>query len=293
MQQIPKIKSICINCMVNSRLTQFPEDTPEDMKVEYMLRVLGELAKMKNQQDPTIATTHIIEIQKEMFGFSQDYSELKVRFNQYIMTKEPYLQTKIDEADDPLKLAIQYGIVGNLIDFIVMDSVDETRLEKMFSEAADYILDEKVYQALKQDVLSAKKIVVLLDNCGEIVVDKLLIQVLKKLNPNALITAIVRGEEILNDATMEDAIQVGLTDVVRVIGNGTNLPGTCLQLVSDEARSVIEEADVILSKGQGNLETFQGSDLNTYYIFLCKCEMIAEMFGVQKFTPMLVRESIK
>lgn len=292
MQVIPDLNPICINCMVNSRLNQYPENISDATKAEYMMRVLTELAQMKNQQDPTIATTHIIEIQKEMFGWSRDYSKLKSRFNQFVMQKEAFLQSNIEKSEDSLKLAIQYAIVGNLIDFIVMDSVDENRLEKMFAEASEYVLKEETYQSLKQDVLSGNKIVLLLDNCGEIVVDKLLIQVLKKLNPNASITAIVRGEEALNDATMEDAIQVGLTDVVRVIGNGTNYPGTCLQLVSDEARSVIEEADVILSKGQGNLETFQGSGLNTYYIFLCKCEMIAEKFGVEKFTPMLVREKL-
>ena len=292
MQVIPELNPICINCMVNTRLNQYPENISSATKAEYMMRVLKELAKMKNQQDPTIATTHIIEIQKEMFGWSHDYSELKTRFNHFVMQKEDYLQFHIDNAQDSLKRAIQYAIVGNLIDFIVMDSVDENQLEKMFAEASEYVLNEETYQSLKKDVLSANKIVLLLDNCGEIEVDKLLIKVIKKLNPKASITAIVRGEEALNDATMEDAIQVGLTDVVRVIENGTNYPGTCLQYISEEARKVIQEADVILSKGQGNLETFQGSGLNTYYIFLCKCDMIAEKFGVSKFSPMLVRENL-
>lgn len=291
MQNIPKLKSVCVSCMLNSRINQFPEDAPEEKKVEYMTRVLRELGEMKDQHGPTIATCHIIDIQKEMFGCNNDYCELKARFNQFVMEKEDYLQKNIEEAEDSLKLAIQYGIVGNLIDFIVMDSVDENRLEKMFAEASDFLIDEETYQSLKQDVHNANKIVVLLDNCGEIVVDKLLIQVVKRMNPNAQITAVVRGTEILNDATMEDAIQVGLTDVVDVIGNGSNMPGTCLQYISDEARSIIDEADVILSKGQGNFETLQGYDKNIYYIFLCKCVMIAEMFGVEKFSPMLVKEN--
>lgn len=278
--------------MLKSRINQFPEDAPEEKKVEYMTRVLKELSEMKDQHGPTIATRHIINIQKEMFGSSQDYTELKTRFNQFVMEKESYLQKHIEKSEEPLKLAIQYGIVGNLIDFIVMDSVDENRLEKMFAEASDYLLDEDIYPALRRDVLNAKKIVVLLDNCGEIVVDKLLIQTLKQLNPNAQITAVVRGSEILNDATMEDAIQVGLTDVVDVIGNGNDMPGTCLQFVSEEAKEIIESADVILSKGQGNFETLQGCNMNIYYIFLCKCEMIAEMFGVPKFSPMLVKEKM-
>ena len=289
MQNIPELKSVCISCMLNSRINQFPQDAPEEKKVEYMLAVLRILSEMEDQHGPTLATCRIIELQRKMFGVSKDYCELKTRFNQFVLEKESYLRKNIEEADDSLKLAIQYGIVGNLIDFIVMDSVDQNQLEKMFLEASDYLLDENIYLLLKHDVQSAKKIVVLLDNCGEIVIDKLMIEVLKKMNPNAQITAIVRGEEILNDATMEDAVQVGLTDVVDVIGNGTNIPGTCLQFISKEAKNAIERADVILSKGQGNFETLQGYDKNIYYIFLCKCEMIAEMFGVEKFSPMLVK----
>ena len=119
--------------------------------------------------------------------------------------------------------------------------------------------------------------------------DKLIIEVIQRLNPRAEITAIVRGEEAMNDATIEDAEQVGLTEVVKVIGNGSDILGTCLKYISEEARMVIEEADVVLAKGQGNFETLLGYDKNIYYIFLCKCEMIAEMFGVEKFSPMLVK----
>ena len=182
--------------------------------------------------------------------------------------------------------------MGNYIDFAVMEHVDENQLEQFFIDAAQYALDEVTYQTMRQDVCNAKRIVYLLDNCGEIVIDMLIIEEVKRLNPQAKITAIVRGEEAMNDATMEDAKEVGLDELVDVIGNGSDILGTCLKYISEEARTVIEEADVILSKGQGNFETLLGYDKNIYYIFLCKCEMIAEMFGVEKFSPMLVKEKV-
>lgn len=292
MQNIPKLKAVCVNCMLNSRIHQYPETASEEKKVEYMIRVLKELSEMKNTHGPTLATRNVIRIQKEMFGCDQDYSELKHRFNQLILEKEAYLYEQIHQAADPLKLAVQFSIVGNLIDFIVMDGVNEDQLEQMFVEASEYIFDEKIYTRLKNDVLNARNIVVLHDNCGEIVIDKLLIQILKQLNPSVHIMSVVRGDEIMNDATMIDAVQVGLTNVVDVIGNGTDIPGTCLQYLSNDVINILEKADVILSKGQGNFETMQGCDMNIYYIFLCKCDMIAEMFGVPKFTPMLVNENI-
>ncbi len=291
MQNIPKLKLICVSCMLNSRINQFPQDAPEEKKVEYMTRVFKELGEMKDAQGPVLATRNIVKLQAEMFGKHQDYSELKSKFNQFVMEKVPFLKNEIEKADDSFKRAIQYGIVGNYIDFAVMEHVDENQLEQLFAEASKYVLDEAVYRAMKQDVCNAKKIVYLLDNCGEVVIDKLIIEVIQRLNPKAEITAIVRGEEVMNDATMEDAEQVGLVDLVKVIGNGSDILGTCLQYISEEASTVIEEADVILSKGQGNFETLQGCDKNIYYIFLCKCEMIVEMFGVPKFSPMLVKKN--
>ena len=148
----------------------------------------------------------------------------------------------------------------------------------------------ETYQVLRNEILSAKSIVYLLDNCGEIVMDKLITECIQKLNPKADITVIVRGEEIYNDVTMDDAKQVGLTDIVSVIGNGSSVPGTCLDLVSDEVKEKLLNADVILSKGQGNFETLQGCQLNVYYIFLCKCDMVANLFHVPKLTPMLCNE---
>ena len=289
MQKIPKLKSVCVSCMLNSRINQFPEDAPEEKKVEYMTRVLRELGEMKDSHGPVLATRNIVKMQEELFGKKQDYSELKSKFNQFVMEKVPFLKSEIEKADDSFKRAIQYGIVGNYIDFAVMEHVDEKQLEQLFIDASKYSLDEETYQAMKQDICNAEKIVYLLDNCGEIVIDKLIIEEVKRLNPRAMITAIVRGEEVVNDATIEDAEQVGLTEVVKVIGNGSDILGTCLKYITEEARTVIEEADVVLSKGQGNFETLLGYDKNIYYIFLCKCEMIAEMFGVEKFSPMLVK----
>ena len=60
------------------------------------------------------------------------------------------------------------------------------------------------------------------DNCGEIVLDKLVIKVLKSYYPDLDITVIVRGFPVVNDATMEDALETGLADVVTVIGNGSD-----------------------------------------------------------------------
>ena len=109
-------------------------------------------------------------------------------------------------------------------------------------------------------------------------------------NPELHITVIVRGEEVLNDATMVDAEQIGLTSIVKVIGNGSGIAGTSMRDISKEASDLMEQADVLIAKGQGNYETLQQCGLNIYYLFLCKCMMFANRFQVPQFTGMLMND---
>ena len=125
--------------------------------------------------------------------------------------------------------------------------------------------------------------------------DKLLAETIRRLYPSLEITVLVRGGPVLNDATMEDAIQVGFDRLegITVMGNGDRLAGTALDRISPEARHAITEADLIIAKGQGNYETMQGCGLHIYYAFLCKCQFFADRFGVPIYTGMLVKEDDK
>ena len=104
------------------------------------------------------------------------------------------------------------------------------------------------------------------------------------------ITQISGGKPVLNDATMEDAVQVGLDKAAQVIGNGTDVAGTCLEELSEQALDVINTADVMIAKGQGNFETLQKCGKNIYYIFMCKCDMFAKRFNVPKYTGVLIND---
>ena len=114
-------------------------------------------------------------------------------------------------------------------------------------------LDEQEYRHFCQDMKQADNLVYITDNCGEIVLDKIAIQILKKTFPNIRVTALVRGLPAGNDATMEDAEFCGLTDIVPVLGNGSDVGGTWLHGISTHARELLYEADVILSQRPGKL----------------------------------------
>ena len=136
----------------------------------------------------------------------------------------------------------------------------------------------------------ARTFVYITDNCGEIVLDKLVIKVLKSYYPDLDITVIVRGFPVVNDATMKDALETGLADVVTVIGNGSDAPGTWLPGISKEARKCIEEADVVIAKGQGNFESLHECGLNIYYLFLCKCDWFQQRFHARPLQGMFLNE---
>ena len=113
---------------------------------------------------------------------------------------------------------------------------------------------------------------------------------MKEKYPQLNITVIVRGYPVVNDATMEDAEEIGLTDIVKVTGNGSNVGGTWFPGLSNEARTLLEQADVILAKGQGNFETMNDCGLNVYYLFLCKCDLFQRRFHAKALQGMFLNE---
>ena len=96
----------------------------------------------------------------------------------------------------------------------------------------------------------------------------MLIKQISELNNNVKNTAVVCCKPVLNDCTLEDAKHVGSDEIVEVIDNGTGIAGTVLSKITPQALNAIENADIIISKGQGNFETLHHCGKNIYYIFL-------------------------
>ena len=127
-------------------------------------------------------------------------------------------------------------------------------------------------------------------SCGEIVLDKLFIEQLEKRFPDLSVTVLVRGEEVLNDATPADAKTVGLDLVANVISNGLPIAGTVYTMLPDEAKKALDQADVILAKGQGNYESLSRQGRHIYYSFLCKCELFTNRFSAPLLTGIFCEE---
>ena len=285
-----KLRPECISCIVNKQIEKYPASASMKDKIGYMKRVLHIIANAPMSMSAPEIVNIIYGIQREMFGIETDYTEIKRCFNDLMLKTEPFMRNEIKKSDDPFKRAVQFAMTGNYIDFSAIENVDEKELKRLLAASDKNPVDDAERVSMYQDILRSKRIVYLTDNCGEIVADKLLISVIKDMNPAVRLTAIVRGGNVVNDATIEDAEQVGLTDITTVIGNGSNIAGTCLDKISHDARVAIDNADMIISKGQGNYETLQKCGRNIYYIFMCKCKMFTEKFGVPLYQGILIND---
>ena len=224
------------------------------------------------------------------YGLDLDrYRQEKADSNAFVLARLPQIRQKVFSAPDPVKAGLQFAILGNYIDFAgLRGDVSFEKLDEMLRSALEMELDEKNYVNLCAELEKGGKLLYLTDNAGEIGFDRIFAEAIHEKYPAVEITFCVRGGPAANDATREDALAVGIP--FPVIDNGNLVPGTVPELLSPEAKRSMEEADVILSKGQGNVETLLGCGYNIYYAFLIKCPLFMERFGKAKLTPMLLKE---
>ena len=286
-----RLNTFCLCCQINKQASMIDSFPDEKKKLAYMQNVLTRLTNLQEDDNSPSLYTEFQKHFTKIWGIApKDYTELKKEFNQLMMDLEEELMLSIRESADPLERALIYSRIGNYIDFAALSHVKKEELLSLIEEGRQESLDKEEYRHFCEELSSASSLVYLTDNCGEIVLDKLVIRILKERFPKLDIQVIVRGFPAANDATIEDAKMCGLTEFVPVIGNGNDVGGTWLPHISKESLSLIKDADGIISKGQGNFETLHGCALNIYYLFLCKCEWFMRMFQAEKFQGMFVNE---
>ncbi len=285
-----RLNSMCIRCLIDRQQERLVNFQDEEKNTAYMKEITGIVGASDEEASAPYLVFLFNQVYRRYFGRIKDYAPVKKEYNEYVMRLEQELYQEIKAAEDSLAQSIIYARIGNYIDFGAMQHVDKEQFLALFHDTKKNLLDEAVYRQFLQDCEKGKQFLLLADNCGEIVLDKLFLMELKKRFPHLELIVMVRGEEVLNDATMEDAEETGICNVARVVSNGNGVAGTMEKLLSEEAKEVLESADIILAKGQANFETLNGSGRNIYYSFLCKCDWFSGRFGVEKNTGIFKRE---
>ena len=232
----------------------------------------------------------VADLMQKHYGLPIDrMKQEKELSNRFVMERLDLIRQKVENAPDPVFAGLQFAILGNYLDFAALQGqVSFERLEAMLDKAFDLELDEAAYGKFCADLEAGKKLLYLTDNAGEIGFDRIFAEEIARRYPQLEITFCVRGDIIINDATRADAAEVGIP--FPVIDNGNRVPGTQIDLLSEEAKNALDSADVILAKGMANCETMFGCGYNVYYAFLVKCQRFVDRFQKPMLTPMLVRE---
>lgn len=256
--------------------------------------VLRQVERFLDEASPDLSAPRmmagVLDLLKKETGISDPYERSKREYNQLLLGMEEELSRRIHEAEDLFTVAMRYVTVGNYIDFGALSDVNEEQLRTLLRDCGQFELNPEEVRRFREELGSARELLYITDNAGEIVLDKIFIKVLKELYPKLQVSVLVRGEPVLNDATAEDAKLIGLDRVAAVIPSGTSVPGTQYGQISREARDCMDRADLCLAKGQGNFESLRECGKNIYYLFLCKCDLFVERFQVERLTPAFLNE---
>lgn len=288
-----KIQEKCIPCVVNQAIKAADMAGLAD-KDELLRKVFAYLSKadFKGSSTPELIG-EIFALLKKEIGNSDPYKETRAHYNKMFLKQLPQLEQEIDTAKDSFLEAIKYAIIGNIIDFNPIHNLLFSNIIECFLRLKEEKLAIDDSNSLMQEIMKAKTILYLGDNCGEICLDKLLIKKIKKLNPSCHVFFGVRGEPVVNDSIEEDAYFVGMDDYATIISNGDSSLGTVLYRTSARFQEIYKNADMVIAKGQANYECLSEEYKNIYFLLMTKCGVIASDIGVSEMKMICARNGNK
>ena len=269
----------CVPCFIRQTLDASRLATDDEQIQESIMRsVLKKAYELPFSHSPPFMGREIHRIIRSLGNTSDPYRSIKDHSNREAMDLLPGLRERIDASPSPFETALRIAIAGNIIDFGVISNHSEISLVKVIEKTLVQPFAVTHVARLSEQLQEADRILYIADNAGEIVLDRLLLEQL----PLEKTILSVRGAPIINDATVEDARFAGITDLVRVIDNGNDAPGTLLEQCSEEFLETFHSADLIIAKGQGNYETLSDcGKQGLFFLLKAKCIFIARSIGCQ------------
>ncbi len=221
------------------------------------------------------------------------YAKVKKSSNEIALSFVNTFQKQLDQSETPLELGIRIAAAGNIIDFGAKDHA-QLDIAKELSIVNDLKFGKYDFHTFVDRLKTTQKLLFICDNAGEIVFDKILMRVIKSIYPTIQIVAAFRHIPIINDATIEDAMDIGMQEYAKIISSGSVYPGTILGETSSQFRENYANADLIISKGQGNFETLLNeADERVFFLLRIKCETMAKLSGQQKGDLVLLQGGLQ
>ena len=261
----------------------------ENVKMQVMeeiFKFLSTTFKAGTNSNSTGSSMH--KIIKQKTGCMDPYYKEKVEGNEIALKYLPEVKKILDE-DDSLENYVKIAIIGNILDFGAFTLDDD--IEGVIKSSLKKDLAVKDIEEFENSLKTHDKVLYLVDNTGEIVFDKLLLAKLKEYDLD--ITIAVKSEPILNDATMVEALDVGLDEFGKLVEIGAGTVGYVDSEISDEFRQIFDDHEFVISKGMGNYEGLTEIDLSKkdiYFLLCVKCNTIARHIGVNLHDMLLLRK---
>ena len=214
------------------------------------------------------------EIRFEASGCADPMREIKRNSTELGLRLLPRLREAVRDSDAPFDTAVRLAAAGNIIDYGIFRDLDLAQAEKSILAVLEEPYDRAAAAELKRRMDEADSIFYMLDNCGEAVIDRLLMEPYRE-----KLTVGVRGKPVLNDVTPGDAADSGI-DFAPVIDTGDATAGVSFTRSKPEFLEKLESASLVIAKGQGNFESmehlFKG---HVFYLFRAKCSVITALLG--------------
>ena len=263
----------CIPCFSRQALDSVRLLSNDETIHERVLRkVLREASEMDFSESPPAMGQRIHRLIRHLLGDDDPYRTIKEHWNRFALNLYPELKKRVEQSSNPLETAVRLAIAGNIIDFGVNSRMDDSLVHDTIENCMKSSLWPHTIDEFQHAVNHANTILYLGDNAGEIVFDRALIEHMH----HEKLTFVVRGYPIINDVTIYDAQVTGITDIVKVIENGSDAPGTILEYCSSSFQQQFEDADLVIAKGQGNFETLSNVKKNIIFLLMAKCPVIAK-----------------
>lgn len=267
----------CIPCTVNSYLRLVDTEViPPEKREELMRELLSFLAGVDYQISPPAMGRELHRMIRASLDNPDPYREIKEKYNRMMLELYPSFTALVEGSAKPFETAMRLAIGGNVIDFgakyqfDVMETIQQARVHELSIDDSE---------SLKRSLVNARSLLYIGDNCGEIVLDRIFMENLDVAEK----TFVVRGGPVINDITLDDARMVKMEEVARIVTTGDDSPGAVWENTSGEFRKLFREADVVIAKGQGNLEgLIEIEHEHIYYMLVTKCELIADRIGTGK-----------
>lgn len=265
----------CIPCFMEQALRAGRISGIDEVEIKKVLDGVGCMIKDLPPESTPPGTGDLIYSKiREVSGIRDPYKEIKKETIREAKNLYPELKEIIEHSDDRMLTAVRIAIAGNVIDFGVGHEFN-------IAEDVQAILNQNFgifhYKEFRENLKNAESVLYLGDNSGESVFDKLLIEELGK-----PVTYVVRDVPVINDVTMQDAIDSGLDEVAKLVSSGSSAPAIIPDRCSREFLDLFESADMIISKGQGNYEGLSGSGRPIFFLLKAKCHVLAGDLGVEK-----------